>query len=366
MLARKNFYSIMKNKIEKLLNTSKQVISDCCLENGAIVAANSTMPYYPKEAKNYFYVWPRDASYVCLAADAIGLKDIQENFFIWLSSRAEDWKETGLFYEKYYPNGLKALKKFQPDEVSIVLLAVYNHFKNDLSKAEKYKKLVINSAQGICKVWRNDHFIIPTNDLWEERLTFPDLKDNFSYSLAACASGFLSANKLFPNKEYVKTANRMKLCLINSARKEGNFFRSFGKLDDKRIDASLLGLIWPFNIVRADSALAEKTIKLIENKLVEDYGVYRHEHDDYDGWMFEKHFRNKGAGYWPLLNFWMSIVLNKMGQRNKALKYYNKVINSTNKFIPEQVFNNNIQKSVSPLCWSHAMFILASKELGFL
>jgi len=57
-----------------------------------------------------------------------------------------------------------------------------------------------------------------------------------------------------------------------------------------------------------------------------------------------------------------------MDKRKEALKYYNKVLDciKDNKFIPEQIFDNNIQKSISPLCWSHAMFILASKELNYL
>lgn len=55
-----------------------------------------------------------------------------------------------------------------------------------------------------------------------------------------------------------------------------------------------------------------------------------------------------------------------MGKKEEAMKYYRKVINSIDKFIPEQIFDNNIQKCVSPLGWSHAMFVLASKELGFL
>ena len=356
----------MKNKIETLLNTSEKVINDCCLENGGIVAANSTMPYYPKEAKNYFYVWPRDASYICLAADAIGLNDIQENFFSWLSSRAEGWKETGLFYEKYYPNGLQALNRFQPDQTGSVLLVVYNFIKKDKVKIDKYKKLIIKSADGICAVWEKDHFNLITNDLWEGRLTFPDLKENFSYSLAACVKGLQCASKLFPNKNYAKTIAQMRETLIKVASKKGYFYRSFGKLNDERIDASLLGFVWPLEIVSPKNKLAQNTVKMIEKILVKNFGVYRCEYDNYDGWMFEKKLRNKGAGYWPLLNFWMSIILNKMGRKKEALKYYNKVIDSTNKFIPEQVFDNNIQKSVSPLCWSHAMFILASKELGFL
>ena len=188
------------------------------------------------------------------------------------------------------------MKKFQPDQTGSVLFAVYNFVKKDKAKVNKHKKLVINSAQGICKVWRNDHFIIPTNDLWEERLTFPDTKDNFSYSLAACIKGLVSANKLFPDRKYIKTANQMKQALIKSARKEGNFFRSFGKLNDKRIDASLLGLVWPFEIVSANNVLAKETIRLIESRIVKDHGLYRHEHDDYDGWMFEKFFRSKCSG----------------------------------------------------------------------
>jgi len=68
-------------KVKKLIKTSEKVILDCCLDNGAIVAANSTKPYYPKEAKNYFYVWPRDASFTCIAADILGITNIQEKFF---------------------------------------------------------------------------------------------------------------------------------------------------------------------------------------------------------------------------------------------------------------------------------------------
>lgn len=356
----------MKQKIQKLIQASRRVILDCCLENGAIVAANSAKPYYPKEVKNYFYVWPRDASFACIAADVLGIKDIQKKFFDWLMNKSEGWEKTGLFYEKYYPNGLQALNRFQPDQTGTVLFAVWHHFKDNSGKAKKYKKLVIHSADGICKVWKEDHFALATNDVWEERVAFPDLRENFSYSLAACIRGLLSANKLFPDKKYVKIANEMKRILLRNSRTKGHFFRSFGKLNDERIDASMLGIIWPFGIIEANNLLAENTVKLIEERLVRDFGVYRYEHDEYDGWMFRTWHRKKGAGFWPLLNFWMSIILSKMGERERAAKYYNKAVDSVNEFVPEQIFNNNIQKSVSPLCWSHSMFILASKELGFL
>ncbi|MCK4892128.1 MAG: glycoside hydrolase family 15 protein [Candidatus Pacebacteria bacterium] len=357
----------MKDKIQQLLNSSKNVILDCALENGAIVAANSSKEYYPRDAKNYFYVWPRDGAFSCMAADVIGIKNIQENFFNWLLDRAEGWRETRLFYEKYYPNGLKTFEKCQIDQTGIVIFSIYKHFENNLKDAKKYKKLVVNSADAICDNWDKDHFKLIINDLWEERLTFPDLKENFSYSLAACIAGLSAANKLFSEKKYVDTSNEIKKILLENIQKQGYAPRSFGKINDERIDASALGLIWPFEIIEPDSALAENTIKKIEKKLVKDLGVYRYENDEYDGWMIDTIHRKKGAGYWALLNFWMSIVLCKMNRKEEAERYYFKVIDSIDGlYIPEQIFSNKIQRSVSPLCWSHSMFILASKEIGYL
>jgi len=233
----------MKDKIQQLLGSSKNVILDCALENGAMIAANSTKAYYPKDAKNYFYVWPRDGAYNCMAADVVGIKNIQENFFTWLLDRAEGWEETGLFYEKYYSNGLKKFGRCQIDQTGIVIFSVYKHFENNLKDAEKYKKLVVSSADAICDNWDKNHFKLITDDLWEERLTFPDLRGNFSYSLAACIAGLSAANKLFPKKIYVDVSNKMKKVLLENIRKRGYVFRSFGKINDERIDASALGLI---------------------------------------------------------------------------------------------------------------------------
>ena len=355
----------MKNKITELLKTSKEIIKDCALSNGAIVAANSTKKYFPREAKYYKFVWPRDAMYTCKAARILGL-NIQEKYFRWCM-KAEGWKNTGLFYEKYYINGKKALHHFQPDQTGSTLIAVYDYYKNNKEGCKKFEKLIKKSANGLCKIWNKDHFKLVTQDLWEERLCFPDLKDNFTYSLAICAKGLDCANNLIPNKKWKKTSEEMKKALSKNFIK--NFYRSFGKIDDERIDASLLGLVWPSELISAKEKRMKKTIKIIEEKIVKNFGVYRYKNDEYDGWMYKKKIhRKKGAGYWPLLNFWMAIYFREYGNKNKALKYYNKVLNDMKgkKYIPEQFFNNKIQVSVSPLCWSHSMFVIASKKLGYI
>ena len=86
------FYVLEQKRMEeinKLIEVSKKIILDCSLENGGIVAANTTKNYYPATAKNYLYIWPRDASYACVASDIAGINNVQENFFNWCLNYAE-------------------------------------------------------------------------------------------------------------------------------------------------------------------------------------------------------------------------------------------------------------------------------------
>lgn len=353
----------MNPKIQQILETSKDVFLDSCLENGAIVAAPSHKKYYPPEAKSYFYVWPRDAAFTCIAAKMLGLTTIQEPFFAWCM-KAEGWEETGLFYKKYSPDGTKARQSLQVDQNAMVLIALHDFYGTQGVPAQ-FQKLLTHTADGLCAILDKDHFIIPYQELWEQRYCFPDLEENFSYSLAACYRGLLCANELIQNSRWKEVAEEMKTMLLHSP--GDYFYRSFGRMNDVRSDASLLGLVWPFGMVASNHPKMKKTIEKIETKLVKNKGVHRFEHDDYDGWMYQQEIqRKKGSGYWPLLNFWMSIVLAKMGRKQEALEYFQKAIENVENFIPEQVFDNPYQKSVSPLCWSHAMFVIASKELEFL
>ena len=153
----------MKKQISELLKTSKKIIEDCSFPNGAIVAANSTKPYFPKEVNNYKFVWPRDAMYICDAGSILGL-DIQENFFKWCM-KAESWEKTGLFYQNYFINGKKSQKHFQPDQTGSVLIALFNYYKDNKKDCKKFEKLIKKSANGLCKIWKRDHFSLLIQNL---------------------------------------------------------------------------------------------------------------------------------------------------------------------------------------------------------
>ncbi len=345
----------MQSDIAGLLESSKRVLRSCAKPAGAILAACTPRA----QAKNYRFVWPRDGAYACMAADILGLK-IQEGFFGWCM-RAQGWRRTGLFYEKYYASGRKAARGFQPDQTGLVLIALYGHFKG---RPGRYSALAEKSADSLCRIWKSDHFGLVCQDIWEERYSFPDQGENFSYSLAVCARGLECAHAMLGKAKWLATARQMKRALHSLK----SFGRSFGRFGDKRIDASLLGLAWPSLTVAPTDPRMKMAVREIEVRLGRGMRLHRYEGDDYDGWMYGRLHRKKGAGYWPLLNFWMSVYWCMAGQRRKALAYYTRVLDDLagRTEIPEQIFRNQVQVSVSPLCWSHAMFVIATERLGLL
>ena len=353
----------MMNKVNQLIETSKEVILDCCLENGAIVAANTDKEYYPKNVNNYRFVWPRDISFTLYAANLLNIKNIQKPFIRWLLNRAEGFSETGIIYQRYATNGARDTcfgYQYQPDQAGALLWSLLEICKKLDSEVKKTIKLLAN---GLCKNWNGKNFKISIYDLWEERKTVPSLKDNFIYTLAACSFGLKKAYEKLGEKKWLKVSNEMKNILKKSG--ENYYPRLWGRIPDKRIDASVLGLVWPFNVIKKDKKLLN-SIKLVKEKLLTPLGIKRYENDEYDGRIENGTHWKKGAGGWPLLTFWYIIALSKINKKIEAKKLFNNYIKKFNKYIPEQIFDNKIQTSVSPLCWSHAMFVIASKELGFI
>ena len=213
---------IRRESVKKLIQTSRNVIQDSSLENGAIIAANSDKSIYPSAVQDYRYVWVRDASYICISADLLGLRQIPEKFFDWCLNRAEGFKNTGLFYNAYNVNGaingtlihpadLKMPRKvenryiytthhgiqFQPDQNGSLLLAIGHHIKHfAIGDISKLKKLIETTASGISNSWNNKKFTLPCFDLWEERCVLPGQKRYHTYSLAMCIAGLRTAIEL--------------------------------------------------------------------------------------------------------------------------------------------------------------------------
>jgi GH15 family glucan-1,4-alpha-glucosidase len=394
----------VETKIKRLIEFSKKVILDCSLENGSIVAANSDEKVYPKDVCDYRKVWIRDASYTCLAADILGLKKIPENFFDWCLERAEGFKETGLLWNAYNTNGaihgvaslplckigknIKSINKYiscygttlQPDQYGILLIAIDHHIKHfKVKEISKYEKLIEITADGICRIWKNKRFTLPYIDLWEERAIFPKDNSYHLYSLTSCIKGLRIAISLVGKKSnLIKTEKEMSEIFENIVKKCNLLPITFGDVVNKKYfnvdstkkdpfsDGSILGLVYPNEIIEADNPKMVSTVnRIIKKNNYDNGGLLRYPRDKYCGRTKYGKLCLTGAGAWPIVNFWMSIYYSKLGDKEKALKYYNWVLKRVKDHIPEQIFKNKKQKGIVPLCWSHAMFVLASKELGF-
>lgn len=356
----------MDKKIQKILEVSKQVLLDSALENGAIVAANADKDYYPRQAKDYHYVWPRDAAYVCVAAQMAGIRTIQEPFFRWLEERPEDFKKEGLLFANYTTNGRMEVNQFQPDQAGTALWALYEFYKNHLSECLCQELLIRRLADGLCADWKGKFFFHNTTDLWEEgqRQTSTKMENNHTYSLAACARGLLCAHAMIKMDAWKKTAEEMMERIDASYDKKlKRFLRNYGKISDPNIDASLLGLVYPFGIVKPEDERMANTVKAMEENIVMDGGVHRFQFDYYDG----EGTAQEGSGAWPILNFWMSVYSSLKKDKKNAQKYFHWVIERVgdDSLIPEQIFSD-FRVGIKPLAWSHAMFIIAAKLLGYI
>jgi GH15 family glucan-1,4-alpha-glucosidase len=337
------------NEIETIKNSS--------VENGAIIAADTDNPLYPTEATSYRYVWISDASFICVAADVLGIKNMQERFFEWCATKPEGFNETGLFYQKYHTNGRKADYQYQPHQAGLLVWAIAHYYK---LQPNRFNNLVEKIAKGIVNVWDYDHFSIETYNIWEDKRTFPDLKDNHVLSLASSIYALKSAGYMLRTHRWFDTIIEMEVVLNKTTR------RTLGVLPDStengtfssnlKVDTSLLGLVYPFNVLNANDIRMVNLVDSIENKLVNNGLVKRYEGDKYDGWLYEGKSRFKGASAWPLLSFWMSIYQIKKGNIRKANYYYKSVIEKLKgyNFIPEQFGRVEL-----PLNWATAMYVIA-------
>ena len=95
-------------------------------------------------------------------------------------------------------------------------------------------------------------------------------------------------------------------------------------------------------------------------------GFLRYPNDRYCGGIKKGKVTLTGAGVWPLLSFWMSIYFALRDDKKNAKKYFTWPLKRIDKYIPEQIFTTKRKKSICPLVWSHSMFILASRFLGYL
>jgi len=396
-----------RQQIQELIKVSKEVIKESSLENGAIVAANSDKLSYPSTVQDYRRFWVRDAAYICMSADLLGLENIPERFFDWCLNRAEGFNETGIFQNAYNVNGtiggtlvyieqnkvLLSLSKryinlihhgtqFQPDQNGSLLITIDHHISHfGIDNISRFEKLIDKTASGISNAWKKNKFILPYFDLWEERCILPAQKRYHTYSLAMCIAGLRVASKLLgKKKKWSQTETEMsgifhdlysqKTKTIPRTYTIGQMAkrRDIIKKEDFWPDSSLLGLIFPSGVLDPFDRKMKRTVdRIIQRNMIDGRGGFlRCQNDKYCGGIKKGKVTLTGAGVWPLLSFWMSIYFALHDDKKNAKRYLTWPLKRIDNYIPEQIFKTKRKESICPLVWSHSMFVLAAKFLGYL
>lgn len=358
----------LRDAVARMIAAAVRVYQDCLLPNGCLVAAPSHHAYYPRQAKSYLYCWPgRDLGFSVAGMEALG-HDVRAPLLDWIWERAEDFQASGLIYEEYHPNGPRRGAEWQPDQAGTLLWVLCRSPRPD---HEREAAVVRRAAQGLVAAWDGANFRWRYRDLWERRFASPQHGSHFTYTLAACAKGLSLAADVYQVEEWRVAAEQMVERLAGAFDPAlGWFRRRFGPIgNDPNPDASLAGLVWPFDVLPERDRLIGM-VRTIEQRLLGEQGVYRYEYDSYDGEVEVAGAElRQGAGAWPLLTFWLAIAQNRLGDHEAALRTFRIGLAAAdeNGHLPEQVFPpGDPRVGVKPLLWSHMMFVLAAEELGLL
>lgn len=392
-----------KEQVKRLLKSTHQVFEAVALPNGGILAAPVGWQEYPSGVENYNFVWVRDAAFVLAAAALLGNPKPAESFFKWLLERAENFRESGFMANAYTPNGayqgsrlsldqieippqLQAERRefnfyglqFQPDQYGHLLWAVHFYLTHFNKKPDStIKELVEVIVRGLENFWEGDHFNIPYFNLWEDYIAYPQDKAHFAYTLAIIWQGLESCSKVLklpkPGlqiKEEFKAA--FQKCFAGGGEEclpVSYLYKGASKQDSgaAQYDSVIAGLVWPAQAISPTDRRFLKAVKQTEKvNGTGSGGLKRHPQGGYSGRLQAGRYIMDGEGAWPIINFWFAILWSRVGEKDKALGFFNWVLERVDKYIPEQIFDDPAKPSITPLAWSHAIFVFAAYFLGLL
>lgn len=351
-----------------LFRRSIEIILDGQSPSGAYVAC----PNFP----TYHYSWFRDGAFIAYAMDLIGEHDSAARFHAWAAAcilerqeivqrainrcrAGQPLSESDILHTRYTLDGKDGVKdewpNFQLDGFGTWLWALGEHIQmtHQLLRSDwaKASRLI---ADYLAALWR-----LPCFDCWEE---FPE--HVHTYTLAALYGGLRSQVSLGDN-EHKPTLDAIKAHILSNTVAENCFVKAVGRTD---VDASLIGLAVPYQVVAPDDPRMAQTIVNIEETLIRDGGgVHRYADDTY-----------YGGGEWVQLTAWLGWYYAQSGQIQKARALLAWIEDQADLrgCLPEQIpshlnapsfyetWRGHWGEIASPLLWSHAKYLILKHLLS--
>lgn len=321
----------------------------------------------------YAYCWPRDAVFITKALDILKMTKETEKFYSNFCRMTQS--KNGMWEQRFYTDGkLAPCWGYQVDETASVIYGVYSHY--EYTKKEDFLKVNLHmceKAVDFLKRYVRDLLEgtgkYPLSyDVWEEN------EGIHFYSLAAIFAAFNAMLKIydvliagknlsdFDNNRLKEEKVHKNIQEIEELRVkvknyiEENFYDENRKCyvrnaSDRKMDISLLGAVYPFNVFTSKEKKMQNTVENI-NWTIRTYtgGYQRYEHDGY-----------RNGSPWPIANLWMTLYYLENGEKKKAKETFDFVLKTAGKhsLLGEQIDNSTLKPNwVIGLGWSHAMFVI--------
>lgn len=355
------FFGCLHQKLRGLLEKTVFLFHLLQDKSGAIIAAVENDEQWQK-CGQYGYCWPRDGFYVAKAMIKMGLYDEVKKFIRWLFSVQES---NGSWKQRYSPSGQRDPRcwGFQVDQVGGSITALWEYFevKKDLNLLKELWSGVRKAADFIySNLDTRSKLVLPEDNdsLWENGKSH----HGYTYSSAICWVGLQAAEKIArqigetPPFAWLVGSKSLKRGIKQTFHREK--IRLTRRPFDETVDLSLLGVIYPAEMIEPSDPCTKATVYAVEHYLsTPNGGICRFEGDDYIGYQ----------NAWILGSFWLAICFCRIGDHESALRHFWWGVNHATKhgFLPEQVSGTSAEVKVawvSQLGWSHAMFILALEE----
>jgi GH15 family glucan-1,4-alpha-glucosidase len=352
-----------------LFQRSIQIILENQTESGAYIASPHFSPYH--------YCWFRDGAFCAYAMDLVGERQSASRFHDW-AARVIMARETAIhravaraqpgrppapedqLHTRYTIEGddgtIEEWPNYQLDGLGTWLWSLNEHISKDpRNTPSTWLKAADLVGKYLQALWAT-----PCYDCWEE---FPE--DIHPYTLATIYGGLRSLSAL-NGKKYKSTLNAFPGFLYRHAVHNGYFVKKVGS---QIVDASLLGLAVPYQLVDIDDPRFLTTLTQIEVTLVRGGGVHRYATDTY-----------YGGGEWLLLAGWLGWVYALMGRKDGAIRMLRWMEAQADRggYLPEQVPATLNDPSyyqpwlerwgaiALPLLWSHAKYLILKTALDSL
>ena len=348
---------------------SVAVILDNQAPSGAYIAS----PAYP----TYAYSWLRDGAFIADAMSRAGQIASADAFFGWCARVLVDRRaqvealiarrtagETipagDFLHTRFTLDGRDsdaAWENFQLDGYGAWLWALGAHRRRHGRPVGTFLDGASLSARYVAAFHE-----YPSFDWWEE---YPEHRH--TSTLAAIETGLRAVAGWPEIEDSVRGNSRDAAAAIDhairaDAEKRGHFGKWLGSAE---VDASLLALATPFEIVAADDPLMLATARRIEADLVHAGGVHRYRSDTF-----------YGGGEWLLLAALLGSYQLRSGDAPGAIRQLQWVAAhaTAEGDLPEQVADHLLDPSsqqtwldrwgpvATPLLWSHAMYLTLALE----